>query len=100
MGGICALTEWEYRDSGKREFWPPADVEMRVKEIIITMKEIILNFNLMTHDARMCFIPEAGIDLLAYNKVAVPYPWHKLIIQNRLEVEIEETTKGNEITEL
>lgn len=88
FGGVCNLTDKVYTNNGERKFWPPQDIHSRMMEIVATMEIIVSNFNLINKSTKLCFIPEPGMDLLAYNRVILPIPWNMAAIQQKMENEL------------
>lgn len=72
--GICDLTDRHYNWFGQREFWPPADMLPRINEVADLMSSIAKNFTLLNVKVKLCFLPEPGCDLLAYNHCQEPIP--------------------------
>lgn len=89
-GGVCNVTDVHFSQRGKRSFWPPADLTSRFEEIKSTMNMIVSNYRLLNCSTKLCFIPEAGLDLACINNVRFPIPEDIQIIQQNLEVELEE----------
>lgn len=90
MGGICNITDVQHDDHGNRNFWPPNDIALRFGEIKALMSEMANNHRLLNTGTKLCFIPEAGIDLAKYN-----YPYEQrqngvLTLQYELENELED----------
>lgn len=85
LGGICDLTDRYYTQQGNREFWPPHDFRSRVTEIAELMRSIANNHILLNISVKLCFLPEAGCDLLRYNQVQDPIPRELIKIQEDFE---------------
>lgn len=71
-GGICDLTDRFYNRYGCREFWPPADLVTRINEVADLRSSIATDITLMNIRVKLCFLPEAGCDLLKYNHCHEP----------------------------
>lgn len=85
-GGICDLT-LKYRNSmGRITYWPHEDMEGSFKQVKIAMMEMVNNLKMIRPGLKLCFLPEAGADLLAYNGVMHPVPYKLLIVQETFEV--------------
>lgn len=84
-GGICDLTDRSYNWYGRREFWPPADLVARINEVANLMSSIANNLTLMNISVRLCFLPEAGCDLLSYNRCVDPIPRELMVLQENFE---------------
>lgn len=85
FGGICDLTDRYNLHQGRREFWPPSDFRTRVNEVADTMYFMANNLKLMNVNVKLCFLPEAGCDLIRYNRVTEPVPRELLRIQEGFE---------------
>lgn len=90
LGGVCDITD-RYHVLGRREFWPPHDMDSRFAEIYTTMRDIVSNFKIISKNTqcKMAFLPEPGLDLVKYNQVPHPVPWRILVIQAELESRME-----------
>lgn len=86
LGGVCDITDKTYY-YGYRQFWPPSDLVLRFEELQGYMRDIVHNFKLITHNSncKLAFLPEPGLDLIAYNKIPHPVPWRLLVTQAELE---------------
>lgn len=85
FGGICDLTDRYYTYYGRREFWPPVDIRGRVNEVADLMHSIANNHILMNVSVKLCLMPEAGCDLLRYNRIIDPIPRELIKIQEDFE---------------
>lgn len=90
LGGVCDVTD-RYLINGRREYWPPCNLDNRFEQIYTTMRDIATNFKLLNQSnaCRMAFLPEPGVDLVKYNRVPHPVPWRILVIQSELEIRLE-----------
>lgn len=88
LGGICNITDRCFVD-GRRQYWPPADLDERFSRIHQVIRDIARNFNLLKTNAKLIILPEPGIDLIRFNGIHHPVPWRKLVIQSELEERLE-----------
>lgn len=90
LGGVCDLTE-RYFYYGRRQYWPPSDLDEIFGKIHGYMRDIVSNFRLIPTNpqCKLVFLPEPGVDLIKYNKVPHPVPWRLLVIQAELEDRLE-----------
>lgn len=84
-GGICDLTDRIYNWQGGREFWPPTDMITRINEVADLMSSIANNITLMNIRVKLCFLPEAGCDLLRYNRCHEPISRELIQLQENFE---------------
>lgn len=73
-GGICNLTS-PYYAFGQRSFWPLKSVEELTYDLIHTLNIIVGEIIFLGLDGKVSFMPETGINLLAYNRVEWPARW-------------------------
>lgn len=88
-GGICDITNIVYNKYGRREFWPPKDIAGRFNDIKSLMSGLANNYNLLNPDTKLCFMPEAGVDLAMVNQLTYVDETTKAI-QANLEIELED----------
>lgn len=84
-GGICDLTMKCRNRLGRIAYWPHPNMEGCVKQVKKTMMGMINNLKLIRPGMKLCFLPEAGADLIRYNRVRHPVPYELLIIQETFE---------------
>lgn len=85
FAGICNITDRFYTRTGRRYVFPPFDMDVRFRKIEEIMCGIEKNFRLIGGSCKLCFIQEAGIDLIRYNQIRHPVPASTLIMQASLE---------------
>lgn len=88
-GGICDITDIVHNRFGVREFWPPTDISGRFNDIKSLMSGLANNYNLLNPKTKLCFMPEAGLDLAMVNRLTYVDENIK-VIQAKLESELEE----------
>lgn len=84
-GGICDLTQRYINRFGRRSYWPASDMRDSFKKVKRTMNDMVNNLRLICPNMRMCFIPEAGVDMIIYNRIHHPVPYRLLILQETFE---------------
>lgn len=84
-GGVCDLTDLKSSERGVRLVDLPTDMEARIVAICDKMENIATNFKLLDPNAYLSFIMEAGLDLIAYNRITSPVPREWIEKQERLE---------------
>lgn len=89
IAGVCDITDCYYDHRGRRTVLPPYDMDLRFAEIEHCMKHcmkgIANNFNLINPSGKLCFLQEAGIDIIRYNRIVDPIPSKYLVMQASLE---------------
>lgn len=85
LAGVCDMTDFSYTRTGRRYVFPPFDMDLRFQEIERIMCGIENNFRLIGGSCKLCFIQEAGIDIIRYNRIRHPVPASMLIMQASLE---------------
>lgn len=85
FGGVCDLTRKFYDSFGRRVFWPHTDLKLIFEDLTEKMEAMARNFRLINHHSLLCFLPEPGLDMIRYNQVQHPVPWHLLLLQESLE---------------
>lgn len=84
-GGVCDLTDLKHDERRVRFADVPPDMESRIVAICDKMEYIAANFRLLDPKSHLSFIMEAGLDLIAYNRIASPVPRHWIDKQEKLE---------------
>lgn len=85
LGGVCDITDLRYDPPGKRNAWPPTNIDLRFAQICSLIDNISVRFKSLNTNTLLSLIPEAGLDLIQYNKVKSPIPKEALKIQEKLE---------------
>lgn len=85
LAGVCNITDCHYGRFGRRYVLPPFDMDLRFISIEKNMLDIVHNFRLIGGSCKLCFLQEAGIDLIRYNRYNHPVPASILITQASLE---------------
>lgn len=88
LGGVCNMTDKVIID-GRREFWPPADLDGRFARIHQLIRDIARNFKLLKTNAKLILLLEPGLDLIKLNRVPHPVPWRTLVVQSELEERLD-----------
>lgn len=57
----------------------------RFYEINGIIRDIAKNFKLMPVSCKLVLLPDPGLDMIRYNKIAHPVPWRLLVEQSELE---------------
>lgn len=83
--GVCDLTRRSVTRSGRRIYWPDADIVGSFSRLKRIMNDMINNLMLISPRLKMCFLPEAGVDLITYNRIQHPVPYKLLIVQEVFE---------------
>lgn len=73
-GGICNLTS-PYYAYGRRSFWPLKNIEELMYDLIHVLNGIVSEILFLGFYGKVTFLPETGINLLAYNRVELPAGW-------------------------
>lgn len=73
-GGICNLTS-PYYYNGRRSFWPLKNVEELTLDLTHILNGIVNEILHLGLYGKISFLPETGINLLAYNRVDCPMGW-------------------------
>lgn len=73
-GGICNLTS-PYYAFGRRSLWLLKSVEELTYDLIHILNTIVSEITFLGLDGKVTFMPETGINLLAYNQVEWPADW-------------------------
>lgn len=89
-GGICDITDIHIARSGRRSFWPPANLSTRFDNIKSNMDSIVRNYQLLNCNTKLCFIPEAGVGLAMLNRISPPIPEDVRALQSQLEEELSD----------
>lgn len=84
-GGICDLTQRYINRFGRRSYWPAYNMKESFKKVKRTMNDMVNNLRLISPNTRMCFLPEAGVDMISYNRIYHPVPYRLLILQETFE---------------
>lgn len=84
-GGVCDLTDLKYDEKRVRFVDLPLDMESRVVAICDKMDYIAAKFKLLDPMPHLSFIMEAGLDLIAYNRISSPVPRIWIEKQEKLE---------------
>lgn len=84
LGGVCNITDVTSYN-GLRQFWPPPNLTSRVNALSSIMSDIFGNYSLMYTNTKLCMLPEPGLDLIRYNRIANPVDYRLLLIQHELE---------------
>lgn len=84
-GGVCNLTDLFYNVQGQRMAWPPTNLTKRMNDISSIMENIADEFKTRYHGKFLSFIPEAGLDLVAYNRIPEPVQRQYIKTQEELE---------------
>lgn len=90
LGGICNITDAYYDHHGRRSFWPPNNITQRFDDIKGLMRDMASNYRLLNTKTKLCFIPEAGIDLVKFNSLKEPISIEVRRLQSDLETELQE----------
>lgn len=88
LGGVCNITD-KITINGRREFWPPQDLDGRFSRIHQLIRDIAKNFKLLKTGAKLILLPEPGLDLIRVNRIPHPVPWRALVIQSEIEDRLE-----------
>lgn len=86
LGGVCDITDQRYDISGRRNAWPPTDIDSRFTQICSIIDDISVRFKSLGTNTLLSLIPEAGLDLIKYNKVKSPIPQETLKIQEKWKI--------------
>lgn len=84
-GGVCNLTDIFHNIHGQRMAWPPPNIIQRVNDICSTMENIVEKFKALGTNKYLSFIPEAGLNLITYNRIPEPVRRKYLETQEKLE---------------
>lgn len=84
-GGVCNITDLFHNIQGQRIAWPPNDLVKRFNDICSIMESISEQFKSKYHGKFLSFVTEAGLDLIAYNRI--PEPVKRMYIKSQEELE-------------
>lgn len=84
-GGVCDVTDRLYDKFGTRSIVIPTNLETRIVAICDKMEHISTMFNQQGSSPVLSFIMEAGLDLVAYNRIPPPVPREWIEMQEKLE---------------
>lgn len=84
-GGVCNITDLFYNVQGRRMAWPPANMPKRFNDICSIMETITEEFKKKHHGKFLSFVPEAGLNLITYNRIPEPVQRQYTKVQEDLE---------------
>lgn len=84
-GGVCDLTQRYTNRFGRRSYWPAHNIRESFRKVKQIMNDMVNNLRLISPNMRMCFLPEAGVDMITYNRIRHPVPYKLLIVQEMFE---------------